>query len=213
MATVKNRSYPGYFTVYYFSLNGIPKYVGITAKKLKYRLVDHKRSANKNSQYLIHKAIRKYGDKLECVPFLCVKTWEEACQVEKFFINQFKTFVKDGGYNLTKGGEGNYGHTKSPELRALISKRQKSLHNPNFTMKNKKQSQEFKDQRRKDWLLNPISRRQIKDNFGNFYKSVTEASKILKIKRTTIHECIKNNRTMKNGLSFTQLELIKRNYE
>ena len=86
-------------------------YLGKTSQNPKNRLEQHFASAFKNdSQYLIHKAMRKYGR--ESFSFEVIfNTFDEndLSNFEKFFIAEFKSCIleKDSyGYNMTRGGDG-----------------------------------------------------------------------------------------------------------
>lgn len=178
------------------------KYVGITSKKLEYRIKDHEYSSKKGSQCLIHKALRK--NKLFFEEFLVAQNWEIACELEVKFIKQFKTHVTEGGYNLTLGGEGNVGHIKSPELRKQISKRMigKRYRLGSVVSDETKMKIRMKNLGKS----NPVRSVKIEDNFGNTYNSITEASKKTGIKRTTINAALKFNRIVNNSFRFAYLE-------
>ena len=85
------------------------RYVGITTKSVEKRWRLHINTANDDSYYWIHKAIRKYGpEAFEVEELGAAATWETACQIEIALIAFFKTFWLDGrGYNQTHGGDGN----------------------------------------------------------------------------------------------------------
>ena len=91
-------------------ING-KNYIGYTANWLE-RKKEHIRCAKKGSKFLLHCAIRKYGeDSFE---------WELICQskdsyhllneMEPYFIKEYNSFYLTGhGYNMTWGGEGTRG--------------------------------------------------------------------------------------------------------
>jgi group I intron endonuclease len=84
-------------------------YIGFTNKKLEKRIIEHISSANTNSKYLLHKAIRKYG--------VDVFHWETILEsldknyllseMENYFILESNSYFEEGyGYNMTFGGQG-----------------------------------------------------------------------------------------------------------
>lgn len=85
------------------------QYVGKTIKSIQERFKEHcenyRTSSNKNMY--IHNAIKQYGKEnfkvelLDCVDDKDWKYWET------FYIEKYNTYYKDGGYNLTHGGDDN----------------------------------------------------------------------------------------------------------
>ena len=84
-------------------------YIGFTHKSLTKRIIEHKSSAKNGSDYLLHKAIRKYGiDSFK---------WESLYEsfdkefilftMENYFIIENNSYFETGfGYNMTFGGQG-----------------------------------------------------------------------------------------------------------
>ena len=106
-------------------------YIGYTNKILKKRIAEHKCSAKNNSDYLLHKAIRKYGfDNFTWqVIFECFDRQHALNNAEPFFIKEFNCYYKDGlGYNMTFGGQGGMtGKNHSEKVRQKMKiARQKS---------------------------------------------------------------------------------------
>lgn len=94
-------------------------YIGFTSRWPE-RKDEHIGSANKKSNQLFHKAIKKYGSEA----FI----WEVICQsknynhlllvMEPYFIKDYNSFYLNGqGYNMTLGGEGNVGYIHTEEHR------------------------------------------------------------------------------------------------
>lgn len=74
------------------------------------------------STQLIHRAMAKYGLKafrFEVVA--CSRNWADGVAAEQQLIEQNGSYVANGGYNLTIGGEGPAGRKCSAETRARIS--------------------------------------------------------------------------------------------
>jgi group I intron endonuclease len=93
-------------------------YVGITPKRaiptltpeelMLRRWKSHLQSAKKGSTLIFHRAITKYGSESFTHAILEVcDSLTHVLQREIFWINECKTLVDDGGYNMTRGGEGN----------------------------------------------------------------------------------------------------------
>jgi group I intron endonuclease len=82
------------------------KYIGYTGKELRKRKFQHKQYALKrNSPFIFHQAIRKYGwENFEWE--IIYESWDgEHCLsvMEPFFISEYDSFGKNG-YNMDKGG-------------------------------------------------------------------------------------------------------------
>lgn len=102
------------------------KYIGITQHDIRERFNGHISAASLGSTCVFHCALRKYGHEnflLELVE--CVDTWEIACQREIFLIESEQTHVSVGGYNSTKGGDGNLGLKHTLASKQKMSESQK----------------------------------------------------------------------------------------
>lgn len=103
------------------TING-KSYIGQTCQKVEDRWNEHKRGkTSKNSP--LKRAIKKYGwDNFTKEVIETVETLEEALDREIYWIDYYKTCIlvhgKDGGYNLSRGGEGVF--IISPEQEKLI---------------------------------------------------------------------------------------------
>lgn len=97
------------------------EYVGI-ALNPRDRWRNHRKAAGKKSpRQLLHRAMAKRGrDAFRMEVVACARTWEDGVALEVALIAQRRTFVEDGGYNLTRGGEGKPGALVSEETRAKI---------------------------------------------------------------------------------------------
>lgn len=192
-------------TVYTITFNDQVKYIGITSSTLERREYLHKNeAAGIRSQYLIHKAMRKYPNSYKFNEFLSVFKWKDACELEKDLIKTFKTYVLNGGYNLTTGGEGNPGPYRSPEWRKKKSESQKSK-KPAMLGKNHSEKTKKQISMSKIGVGNPKLKKPIIDELGNCYDSATDASRILGLKRTRIKEALRQNRPLNNGKQFFYL--------
>lgn len=89
------------------------KYIGITSRSIDEREKNHiYKSQNKNNKCYntpFKRAIRKYGIenfKREIIDK--TESFEEACNLEKYYIKKYQTYYKyknSNGYNATIGGE------------------------------------------------------------------------------------------------------------
>lgn len=106
----------------------------------------HKTIAANNKGYVLHNAIRKYGiDSFYMEVISCSKDYEYTItELESYFIKLFNS--RTDGYNLTDGGESNYGWSPSLETRQKIS----AIH------KGKKLSQHHKNKISEHMKLHPL---------------------------------------------------------
>lgn len=89
-----------------------PRYVGITTKSLKYRLTAHKNCITYDYRGRWFKKLTREGVTPTIHLIEEVVGWDYACEVEKYWIKEFK----EQGYNLTnstEGGEGTTGYKHS----------------------------------------------------------------------------------------------------
>lgn len=107
----------------YKCVNNINKkiYIGYTHKHLEKRIIEHKSASTKRSEYLLHKAIRKYGFENFSweIVFESFDKKYALCELENHFINEYNSFYLNGcGYNMTLGGQGGMsGKTHSDETK------------------------------------------------------------------------------------------------
>jgi len=111
-------------------ING-KRYVGITINTIHERFISHRSAVKSGSGLYLHNAIRKYGEESFDISVL-----EECLDIETLkereisWIETLGTF--GGGYNLTKGGDGLWGHIHSEETRRKMSESRKGEKNHNF---------------------------------------------------------------------------------
>ena len=191
--------------IYTIKFNDIVKYIGITSNSLNKRKREHISLASKNNpKYLIHKAMKKHKNyKFEKLAI--INSWEEACKFEKKLIIHLNTYVKNGGYNLTMGGEGCSQPIRSKEWRRKKSESQK-LKIPFFKGKTHTEKSKILISNKKKGISAIHLKKPIIDNNGNKYNSTIEASRILGIKRSTIKESLRRNGALRCGLKFTYAE-------
>jgi group I intron endonuclease len=101
------------------------EYVGLTTRSLEDRWKQHVYESNKQSSWEwntpLGNAIKKYGKNSfgVSVLFNCGSI-EELKQKEIELIEQRKSLVEFGGYNITKGGDGRLGYKLSEETKLKI---------------------------------------------------------------------------------------------
>jgi group I intron endonuclease len=132
-------------------------YIGFTNKPLHKRAIEHKCLSKKGSNFLLHKAIKKYG-------FECFK-WESIFEsldkdfllnkMENYFIVENNSFYENGfGYNMTFGGDcgmKNMKHTEETKNKLKIARSKRKVE----PMLGKKHSAESKEKMRISRLNNP----------------------------------------------------------
>lgn len=94
-------------------------YIGITSKSLEFRKNKHFSELKKGTNYKFHNALRKYEQQEVWEEFCYCKTWNDAKNLEKYFINYFDSF--NNGYNSTLGGDGILGKKHSKRAREKMS--------------------------------------------------------------------------------------------
>ena len=104
-----------------FFSNG-KRYFGITKYSVAKRIRQHLMEADRGSNYLVHKAIRKYKFTYKTLKSELNK--KEAVALEIYYIAKYKTkYLK--GYNQTSGGDGVRNLKYTAKIRKNISKAQK----------------------------------------------------------------------------------------
>ena len=91
-------------------------YIGISSRSAKKRLSAHTAPSTKS---LIATAIRKHGNPILEVLYE-TDNWEELCSKEVEYIAAYNSTAPNG-YNISLGGEGSLGVTKSEETRRKLS--------------------------------------------------------------------------------------------
>lgn len=104
-------------------------YIGQTVQKPKKRWQQHVKCSEKNSNQIIHRALKYHGiENFEFKLIACCKTFEDANHLETLFVSELKTLIPNG-YNLTLGGKN---APKTKKWREEASKSKKGHKNPMF---------------------------------------------------------------------------------
>jgi len=115
-------------------------YIGFTSNNLNKRIIEHKSNSKKKSNYIFHKAIRKYGINNFTWDIL-LETEDKSYALdimEPFFIKEYDTYYNHGkGYNMTWGGQGGMldkKHSKETKekMKLAWTKRENRISNPDL---------------------------------------------------------------------------------
>jgi len=160
-------------------------YVGITNQGIKTRWYKHCSDAIHDSQFPLHRAIRKYGqDNFDVILLEECNSSEELCEREKYWIKQLGSLVKDNkGYNVTEGGDGTFGRYHSEETKEKI--RQKAVGRLYDSYTKQKMSLHSAKAKR-------VSQYTLDGKYIATYNSTAEAARILfgnNKRRTRIASC------------------------
>lgn len=106
------------------------KYIGYTSKtppekRWDKHIVDRYTPATKDRP--LYRALRKYGiENFKFEILYCSKDASHTLKtMENYFIEQQKSYITENGYNLTKGGDSNYGWQPNDKTRELWSLQRK----------------------------------------------------------------------------------------
>ena len=97
------------------------EYVGKTVVSLRSRLYEHKARAKSGAPYPLSEAIRQDGvESFEMILLATARSHDELWTLEQQFIADRNT-IHPHGYNLVRGGRGNYGWKMPAETRAKVA--------------------------------------------------------------------------------------------
>lgn len=101
----------------------LKRYIGMS-NDLYSRISHHKGQLREGKHYntYLQRAWNKYGEENFVFEILEICDEKSLPALEIDYISKYKSFEKDKGYNLTKGGEGTYGRILSEETLLKISK-------------------------------------------------------------------------------------------
>jgi group I intron endonuclease len=113
------------------------KYVGITTNKPSKRKNEHLSCSRAPSpKYIVHKAIKLHGDdSFEMNILETTNNKDHLKELEKKYIQLHNTyFLNECGYNMSLGGEGNFGYKFTEEVKKKMSLLRKELNKNNPTI-------------------------------------------------------------------------------
>lgn len=103
------------YTVYSAIFADGKRYIGV-ATNFRKRKNNHFYSASTGSACVFHRAINKYGkDSIHWEVLAMCSDFKTALEVEIESIKNYKTFIRENGYNSTHGGEGTLGTKNTRE--------------------------------------------------------------------------------------------------
>ena len=105
-------------------------YIGLTRRSLKSRLSRHMYDAKNGSDFFVHRAIRKYGTDSVIASVIATGNLEDLPQMEIDAIATHNTLTPNG-YNLNKGGQGNFDFSIDSRKRIGIATK-KRWENPDY---------------------------------------------------------------------------------
>ena len=151
-------------------------YIGLTTNSLDQRKQEHKCRAKRGDTKILYNALRKYDmvDTFELIEIDTAETLEELCEKEIGYILMYNSYYKDeNGYNMTYGGEGNFGYVHTEENNIKNSERMKKYHkdNPNAGKENGEKI-------KKDYEDNPELRKQASERTKKQFESPEVRQKI-----------------------------------
>lgn len=178
-------------------------YIG-SSNNMRKRLMDHKRELNKNihcNDHLQHSWNKYTEEKFECFIIEIInnnKTNKFLRERETFYIQLYKSYEPENGYNIVHGGVGSLGIKPTKDKINKISKSNlgKIPHNKGIPMKKEQRNLIIKNKTEKYG-----KKIDIYDSLGNFIEtlpSIREVHRKYKIARDSITRCCKgisNNKT------------------
>lgn len=170
--------------IYAITLHNRPVYVGFTIRSLDERFVEHCKPSNTCN--VLARAIKKYGKSAFRIELITEHEDEEFALtvLEPMYIATYGTSVKNGGYNLSDGGEGTIGFKFSKKQRENVSVAQKKR------FANKQEVDKVRKGVQSLWQNDEYRKRQSKSHQG---KSVSaETRKKLSDKLKAYHQAKKS---------------------
>ena len=155
-------------SIYLYIFSNGKKYVGLTTHNPEKRKNEHLScSRNMNPKYLVHKAIKLYGeDSFEMIILVKSKNKDELKSLEINYIQEHNTYFENGlGYNMTLGGEGMFGYKFSDEIKLKMSRIRKEIlkNNPQIIEKWKESMKNYWTEEKKN-ELSLLKKEQFKNN-------------------------------------------------
>ena len=156
------------YSVYAFIFSNKKIYIGITIRCIEIRKKEHIYcSRKKNPKYLVHKAIKKYGE--ESFVMITLETTnneDELKMLEKKYIKEYNSYFENEiGYNMSLGGEGNFGYKFTDEIKIKMSQIKKEMYKNNPIL-----IEEWKQKIKKYWTnenkqkMSDLKKEQHKNN-------------------------------------------------
>jgi hypothetical protein len=159
-----------YGFIYCISFPNGKKYIGQTTKLVEERIKEHIIVSKTDAQYLLSKAIRKYGEnsiEYKAIDNACNR--DELNQLEIQHIISYNThYLKGHGYNMTDGGEGVKGYIHTEESKIIMSNKSKEYFS-NSSIRHAKSIEV------KKYFENPENKKRLSDQIISYYNKNPEA--------------------------------------
>lgn len=194
-------------------ING-KKYVGITSRENVNHRWQNGRGYKENTHF--SNAIKKYGwDNFDHEILYTDLSVEEAKEIEKRLIKQWKTQDTEYGYNMTSGGDGTPDFHPSEETRRKLSIRRLKENLSEETLRRRSEGlrgRRFSEEHKRkigEGNSKPIDMLTLSGEFIKAFKSAYEAEKELGIGHTHISQCCTGKRQTTGGYKwrFTQQQV------
>ncbi len=176
-------------------------YIGQTTRTLEKRKQSHL-NESRIDNYYFHNALKKYGvDGFEWKIIYHCKDIDELYCMERYFIQLYNT-IRPYGYNLTLGGEGNFGWVPKEQTKRNISKALEGRKRGPFTDEHKKNIGESQRGRKRPYHVgknNPSCQPEVREKIRTIMTGKTLEDRV-GVERATE---IKNKMSKKQlGVSF-----------
>ena len=209
--------------VYCYTGKNGKKYIGITSFNLVQRAGKNGKNYSRDKNSAFGNAIQKYGFDFFISEILENNlTKEEACKLEKYYIDLYDTY--ENGYNCSLGGEGNSKFDKEQILSLWNSgKNVGEICNivgcKNITVQRVLTSFSIEGKERikrsaGNYHIVKVYKYDLEGNFLQEYNSYSEAEKINNIPHGNIAKCVKGERKSAGGFIWSDKKLEKnKSYE
>ena len=168
-----------YGFIYCISFPNGKKYIGQTTKLVEERIKEHIIVSKTDAQYLLSKAIRKYGEnsiEYKAIDNACNR--DELNQLEIQYIIFYNThYLKGHGYNMTDGGEGVSGYIHTEESKKIMSYKSK-LYFSNSSIRDSKSIEV------KTYFENPENKLRLSEQIKLYFIKHPEARENMSTKMT-----------------------------
>lgn len=159
-------------------------YIGLTKKAIVQRLKAHYIRARDSNTYF-HRSLLKYDKNDWTIESLeAFSSLDDAMQAESYFITLSRSYQKNVGYNITKGGE-------HPGIGADRPKKPQS----------KESIEKIKLTKRKVYGVSIIR------SDGEIYQSVSEASEMTGVSASSIHDVMSGRYKTSGGFAWKRFKL------
>jgi hypothetical protein len=209
-----------YGLIYCISFPNGKKYIGQTTKTVEERINQHISVSRSNGQYLLSKAIKKYGESnfnYEVIDEAYNKYQLDILEIS-YIIYYNSHYIKGKGYNMTDGGEGVCGYIHTEESKNIMSTKSKQYYSNNSIrelksievkkyFENQENRNRLSEQQKIYFIKNPEAKEYFLKKSKEFW-SITDNRLIKSIQMKEMH---KNNPNIAAEISERMKETHKNN--